>query len=131
MVPAGPAVVINLMFTTGWPIWSCRKVKSRTIFLRCDLREAERSFTEIANILNLKTGDIVAVEGSPGHDIGIVSLTGELVRFQLKKKNVTEDSGEIKVLYRLARPVDLEKWEAVKAQEVDTMYRARSIALET
>lgn len=79
--------------------------------------------------LELKAGDVVAVEGNPGHDIGSVSIAGELVRFQLKKKGITEDSDEIKTLYRLARPADLEKWEAVKALEVDTMYRARSIAL--
>src|SRR6185436_19669829 len=78
--------------------------------------------------IELKTGDIVAVEGSPGHDIGTVSLAGELVRLQLKKKRVAEDSSEIKTLYRIARPPDIEKWESVKALEHSTMYRARTIA---
>jgi len=98
--------------------------------LEVRFKGSRKEFYRNNEFLELKTGDVVAVEGSPGHDIGIVSLTGELVRFQLKKKGVTEDSDEIKVLYRLARPADLEKWEAVKAQEVDTMYRARSIALK-
>lgn len=77
----------------------------------------------------LKTGDVVAVEGSPGHDIGTVSLAGELVRIQMKLNQVEEDEPTIKALYRLARPADIEKWDAVKAKEVETMYRARSIAL--
>ena len=78
--------------------------------------------------MDLKTGDIVAVEGSPGHDIGTVSLAGELVRLQLKKKRVEENAPEIKALYRLARPADIEKWESVKSLEHSTMYRARTIA---
>ncbi|HKR05130.1 MAG TPA: regulatory iron-sulfur-containing complex subunit RicT [Bacteroidia bacterium] len=78
--------------------------------------------------MDLKTGDVVAVEGSPGHDIGTVSLAGELVRLQLKKKRVAEDSSEIKTLYRIARPPDIEKWESVKALENSTMFRARTIA---
>ena len=78
--------------------------------------------------IDLKTGDIVAVEGSPGHDIGTVSLAGELVRLQLKKKRVAEDSSEIKTLYRIARPPDIEKWHSVKALESSTMFRARTIA---
>lgn len=78
--------------------------------------------------IELKTGDVVAVEGSPGHDIGTVSLAGELVRLQLKKKRVEENSPEIKSLYRLARPADVEKWESVKALESSTMFRARTIA---
>jgi cell fate regulator YaaT (PSP1 superfamily) len=78
--------------------------------------------------IDLKTGDIVAVEGSPGHDIGTVSLAGELVRLQLKKKKFEEGNPEIKTLYRIARPADIEKWESLKALESSTMHRARTIA---
>lgn len=85
-------------------------------------------FRNIEN-LELKTGDTVAVEASPGHDIGTVSMTGELVKLQLKKKRLTEASEEIKNLYRLARSTDLDKWESVKALEQNTMHRAREIAL--
>ncbi|MBL0341040.1 MAG: hypothetical protein IPP71_09015 [Bacteroidetes bacterium] len=91
---------------------------------------SRKEFYRNSEFLELKTGDMVAVEGNPGHDIGLISIAGELVRFQLKKKGVTEDSEEIKSLYRLARPSDIEKFDAVKALEVDTMYRARSIALK-
>ncbi len=75
-------------------------------------------------------GDIVATEASPGHDIGVVSLTGELVRLQLKKHNLRVDSPEIKKVYRKAKPTDIEKWQAAQKLESSTMYRARTMALE-
>lgn len=90
---------------------------------------SRKEFFRNQDNIELKTGDMVAVEGSPGHDIGAVSLTGELVRLQLKKKKFEENSVEIKTLYRLARPADIEKWEQVKAAEVKTMHRARTIAM--
>ncbi len=90
---------------------------------------SRKEFYRNQEYLELKTGDVVAVEGNPGHDIGIVSLAGELVRFQLKRRGLTELSEEIKTLYRIARPADIEKWNAVKDTEVETMYKARSIAL--
>lgn len=90
---------------------------------------SRKEFFRNQEFLELKTGDMVAVEGSPGHDIGAVSLTGELVRFQLRRRGLTEISEEVKTLYRLARPADIEKWNSVKALEVETMYKARSIAL--
>ena len=79
--------------------------------------------------LPLQVGELIAVEANPGHDIGIVSMVGELVRFQLKKKNVKEDSEEIRLVYRKAKPTDVEKWEAAKALESSTMHRARAIAI--
>jgi len=90
---------------------------------------SRKEFYKNQEYLELKTGDIVAVEGNPGHDIGTVSLAGELVRFQLKRRGLTETSEEIKALYRIARPADIEKWNAVKEMEVETMYKARSMAL--
>ena len=90
---------------------------------------SRKEFYKNQEYLELKTGDVVAVEGNPGHDIGTVSLAGELVRFQLKRRGLTETSEEIKALYRIARPADIEKWNSVKELEVATMYKARSIAL--
>ncbi len=77
--------------------------------------------------LELKTGDVVAVEASPGHDVGVVSLAGELVRFQLKKKGVKETSDHIHSLYRKARPADIDKWNEVKDQENKVLHRSRTI----
>lgn len=91
---------------------------------------SRKEFFKNVNNIPLKAGDIVAVEGNPGHDIGTVSIAGELVRLQLKKKGIDENSAEIKTLYRIAKGYDLEKWEEVKALEVKTMFDSRTIALE-
>lgn len=77
--------------------------------------------------IKLVPGDLVAVEASPGHDIGEVTLTGRLVSLQMKKNNVKTDV-ELKRIYRKAKPNDLEKFEEAKAKEHDTMIRARKIA---
>lgn len=73
-------------------------------------------------------GDVVAVEASPGHDIGIVSLSGELVRFQLKKRNIKADDPTIKTVYRKAKQTDIEKWQSARELEEPTMFKARQIA---
>ena len=78
--------------------------------------------------IRLVPGDLVAVEASPGHDIGEVTLTGRLVLLQMKKNNVKIDNPELKRVYRKAKPNDLEKFEEAKAKEHDTMIRARKIA---
>ena len=77
--------------------------------------------------LQLCMGEVIAVEGSPGHDIGTVSLTGELVRIQMKKKRVSIDSEEIKKVYRKASKRDIEIWEKSRNREVETQRRGREI----
>ncbi len=78
--------------------------------------------------LDLKVGDTVAVEAMPGHDIGTVSMTGELVKLQLRSRKVKSDSRDIRIVYRLARHADIEKMDSVRSREDATMYRARTIA---
>lgn len=78
--------------------------------------------------LSIQMGDTVAVEGSPGHDIGVVSLKGELVRLQMRKKKVAEDSEDIKILYRHASETDIEKWVLARERETAVMYKAREFA---
>ena len=73
-------------------------------------------------------GDIVALEGVSGFDIGSVNLTGELVRLQLKKNNIKEDSADIKKILRRANDTDINKWKETKAREKDVMIRSRAIA---
>ncbi|MFG6396624.1 MAG: hypothetical protein K1V89_04705, partial [Muribaculaceae bacterium] len=75
----------------------------------------------------LQVGDMVAVEAAPGHDIGMVSLTGALVRLQMRKANIKPDAERQRV-FRKAKPSDLERYEQAKARENDTMIRARKIA---
>lgn len=77
--------------------------------------------------LDLKIGDMVAVEGVPGHDIGRVCMIGRLVRLQLKKNNINPDT-EFRKVYRLANQSDLEKYAEATAREDDTMIRSRKIA---
>lgn len=78
--------------------------------------------------LSIQMGDTVAVEGNPGHDIGVVSLKGELVRLQMRKKKVAEDSEDIKILYRHASETDIEKWVLARERETAAMYKAREFA---
>lgn len=73
-------------------------------------------------------GDIVAVEGVSGFDVGTVNLTGELVRLQLKKKRVDENSPEIKKILRLASDNDIAKWKETKRREREVLIRSRAIA---
>ena len=79
------------------------------------------------NNLDLKKGDIVAVEANPGHDIGVVTLTGKLVELQVKKANL-KSPDDIKRIYRLAKPVDMEKYREAKSREHATMIQSRQIA---
>ncbi len=93
-------------------------------------KNSRKDFFKNANALALNVGDVVAVEASPGHDIGVVSLTGELVRLQMKKKGVNFDSEETKKIYRKAKQQDIDKWREAQSLEVATMYKARTIALQ-
>ena len=79
--------------------------------------------------LPLKIGDIVAVEASPGHDIGRVTLVGPLVDRQIKKMGLKTDA-DYKKVFRIARPSDIEKFEEARAREHATMIRSRAIAEE-
>ncbi len=90
-------------------------------------KNTRKGYYKNSNHLALEKGDIVAVEASPGHDIGTVTLTGRLVPLQIKKANLKPDA-EIKRIYRKAKPVDLEKYEEAKSREHDTMIRSRKIA---
>jgi len=82
-----------------------------------------------ANNLELQKGDVVAVEASPGHDVGTVTMTGSLVALQIKKANLKPDV-ELKKIYRKARQVDIDKYREAKAHEHETMIESRQIALD-
>ncbi|HET7115751.1 MAG TPA: regulatory iron-sulfur-containing complex subunit RicT [Hanamia sp.] len=73
-------------------------------------------------------GDVITVEGVSGFDVGTVNLTGELVRLQLKKKRVDENSPDIKRVLRLASDSDIAKWKETKAREREVLIRSRAIA---
>ena len=91
-------------------------------------KNTRKGFFRNVNNLRLKMGDIIAVEASPGHDIGIISLTGELVIKQLAKYNISPDSEDHKKVYRKAKIADIEKWKETISLEHDTMIKSRKIA---
>jgi len=93
-------------------------------------KNTRRAFYQNVNNLPLKRGDIVAVEASPGHDIGIVSLTGDLVARQMRRTGFNPFNGEFKKIYRKAKPYDIEKWQEAIALEHETMIASRQIAAD-
>jgi len=93
-------------------------------------KNSRKDFFKNVNNLQLNVGDAIAVEATSGHDIGVVSMSGELVRLQMKKKGILTTSEEIKKVYRKAKNNDLEKWREAQNLEQATMYRARTIAIK-
>ena len=93
-------------------------------------KNTRRFYYQNVNNLPLERGDIVAVEASPGHDIGIVSLTGDMVARQMRRVGFNPYNGEFKKIYRKAKPYDIERWQEAIALEHETMITARQIAAE-
>ena len=89
---------------------------------------SRKEFFRNEDNLPLAAGDVVAVESSSGHDIGVVSLVGELVRVQMQKKLNSTDLSEIKKIYRKAKETDISKWQEAVDLEHSTMYGARKAA---
>jgi cell fate regulator YaaT (PSP1 superfamily) len=93
-------------------------------------KNTRKGFYRNVNSLRLEVGDVVAVEASPGHDIGRISMVGKLVGEQMKKLKVIPTSEDMKKVYRKAKAVDVQKWEEAKKLEIPTMLRSRKIAEE-
>ena len=98
-----------------------------TDLVEVQFKHTRKGYYHNSNKLELKKGDIVAVEANPGHDIGVVTLTGRLVKKQIKKANI-KSADDIKRIYRLARPVDMDKYREAKSREHGTMIQSRQIA---
>ncbi len=101
------------------PVFDCVEVR---------FKNSRKDFYRVTDNIEIKVGEIVAVEASPGHDIGIVSLVGETARLQMRKKQIDPQSSEIKKLYRHARTYDIEKWVIAVEKESSTMIKTRKIA---
>ncbi|MCG8697778.1 MAG: hypothetical protein MI922_06970, partial [Bacteroidales bacterium] len=91
-------------------------------------KNTRKDFYANTNSLKLRQGDIIAVEASPGHDIGVVALEGEIVKQLLVKEDVDWKEGELKKVYRKAKPADIEKWQKAISLEHQTMLKSRKIA---
>jgi cell fate regulator YaaT (PSP1 superfamily) len=93
-------------------------------------KNTRKSYYKNSNGLRLKKGDIVAVEATPGHDIGTVSCIGEIAVMQMKKNRLSLTDFDFKRVYRHAKPVDIEKWEESKGLEHQTMIQSRRISAD-
>ena len=98
-----------------------------TDLVEVQFKNTRKGYYHNVNNLELKKGDIVAVEANPGHDIGVVTMTGRLVALQIKKANL-KSADDIKRIYRLAKVVDMEKYQEAKSREHATMIQSRQIA---
>lgn len=110
----------NMRLPNGQQAFNCVEVR---------FKNDRKLYYKNINNLSLSVGDIVAVEAQSGHDIGMVTLTGELVRIQMKKKNIANDSEEVKKIYRKANEKDIEVWRKFQEKERETMMKARRIAV--
>ncbi|HRB71760.1 regulatory iron-sulfur-containing complex subunit RicT [Flavobacterium sp. WV_118_3] len=110
----------NMSLPGGQEPFNCVEVR---------FKNGRKEFFRNAEKLTLSIGDIVATEASPGHDVGIVTLTGELVKIQMKKKNVNPE-GEVAKIYRKATQKDIDIWIEARDKEEPMKVRAREIAIK-
>ena len=106
------------------------ETEQETDFVEVQFKNTRKGYFLNSTKIPLEKGDMVAVEASPGHDIGEVTLTGRLVLLQMKRNNLDPAKMEIRRVYRKAKESDLEKYKEAKAREQETMIKARRIAEE-
>ncbi len=99
-----------------------------TDIVEVQFKNTRKGFYRNSNGLMFSRGDVVAVEALPGHDVGHITLTGELVLLQMKKNKLNPSTYDFRRVYRKAKPVDIDKWNEAKAREDETMLEARRIA---
>ena len=92
-------------------------------------KNSRKTFYRNSKDISLQVGDVVVVEASPGHDVGVVSVVGELARIQVKKKAPGLKPGETKKIYRIANQEDIDKWANAGALEKEVMYQSRTLAV--
>ena len=110
----------NMSLPSSQELFDCIEVR---------FKNSRKHFYRNTENLTLSIGDIVATEASPGHDVGIVTLTGELVRVQMKKKKVSVTSEEVKKVYRKASQKDIDVWSRSRDREEEIKKRARELAI--
>ncbi len=112
--------------------WLCDvpDAENATEYVEVQFKNTRKGYYLNNSKIPLEKGDVVAVEASPGHDIGTVTLTGKLVLLQMKKTNARTEGVEPKKIYRKARQADLDKYEEAKGKEHATMIKSRQIATD-
>lgn len=125
------AEVIKGSFKLNSTDW-IEKLKSNKVDKIYEVRfkNTRKAYYENVNDMPLKVGDIVVVESSPGHDVGIVSMTGDMVSKQMRCKGFSASDIEFKKIYRKAKSYDIERWQEAIAMEHPTMIRSRILAAE-
>lgn len=118
----------NQMNVFDWLSDMMQQSEKKEAKIEVRFKNGRKSYYNNDKGVDLKTGDVVAVEASSGHDIGTVSLTGELVDLQIQKKKVKEE--EIKKIYRLAKETDVLKWQDAIKLEKPTLTKARVLAID-
>ncbi|MDP6909086.1 MAG: PSP1 domain-containing protein, partial [Flavobacteriales bacterium] len=98
-------------------------------FVEVRFKNTRKQFFRQEN-LDLKEGEVVSVEASPGHDVGTVSLVGDLVLLQMKKRNIDSATSDLKKIYRRATETEVAKWQEAVDLEQKTKTRSRVIARE-
>ncbi|MCK9613037.1 MAG: regulatory iron-sulfur-containing complex subunit RicT [Bacteroidales bacterium] len=106
------------------------KVYKAFPYVEVRFKNSRKDFFINSDNIDIELGDIVAVESSPGHDIGIITLMGEAVRLQMKKKHFKPETREIKKIYRRARPSDIEKWISVVVPEDEILFKTKKITAD-
>lgn len=106
------------------------EMQDLTKMVEVQFKNTRKGYFLNSNNIDLNKGDLVAVEALPGHDVGIVTLTGKLVEMQMRKNHYRPDEQGVRRVYRIARTSDLEKFEQAKAAEHPTMLRSRELAEE-
>ena len=114
---------------TDW-LKDLKNISNPDEIIEVRFKNTRKDYYRNVNNLKIEVGDIIAVEANPGHDIGVVSVKGDLVLDLMKKHKVTMVNGELRKIYRLAKPVDIEKWKEAIALEHQTMIRSRQITKE-
>lgn len=117
----------NKLGTFDW-LSDLPETQQETDYVEVQFKNTRKGYFLNSLKIPLEKGDFVAVESSPGHDIGEVTLTGKLVLLQMKKNNYNPEKVEIKRVYRKAKDGDIQKWNEAKAREQETMIKARQIA---
>ena len=108
----------NMTLPNGQPRFNIMEVR---------FKNGRKHFFKNTKDLSINIGDVIAVETSPGHDIGTVSLTGELVKIQMRKKNVALNSEDIKQVYRKASQKDINIWQEARGKELEVQRKSRLI----
>ncbi len=89
-----------------------------------------KDYFKLPDGLEVQEGDLVAVEGQPGHDVGLVSLTGEVCRLQMRRKKIDPEGENIRKVFRRAKPQDIERWKETLKEEHAALIKTRQIAAD-